>query len=406
MPVETTFWRNLRDFPRVLSLAGLSGGFLVVLVGYTGPLLIVLEAARAGGLSQAETASWVWACTIGNGLLTVLMSLWYRQPITSPWSTAGAALLVTSLAVYPLPQAIGAYMLSAIAVALLGCSGLFGRAMALIPQPIVLGMLAGILLRFGIGVFSTLPTRPVMVISMIVAFYLMRAWGFRAPTLGVLLIGLVIAALADDLQAIDLTLTLTRPHLTVPEFSLDATFGLAMPLFILAVTSQYATGQAVLRSHNYQPPTNGILIITGIASLLLAPFGGHGQTLGALTAAFVMNPDIDPDLSKRYSAAVVSGLLYIAFGLFGATVVALFAAFPAALVATVAGLALSSVIASSLTGAMAAPQHREAALVAFLCTAANFTLWSIGAPFWGLLGGLLVWAIQEKASKPKQASLK
>jgi benzoate membrane transport protein len=234
----------------------------------------------------------------------------------------------------------------------------------------------------------------------------MRAWGFRAPTLGVLLIGLVIAALADDLQAIDLTLTLTRPHLTVPEFSLDATFGLAMPLFILAVTSQYATGQAVLRSHNYQPPTNGILIITGIASLLLAPFGGHGQTLGALTAAFVMNPDIDPDLSKRYSAAVVSGLLYIAFGLFGATVVALFAAFPAALVATVAGLALSSVIASSLTGAMAAPQHREAALVAFLCTAANFTLWSIGAPFWGLLGGLLVWAIQEKASKPKQASLK
>lgn len=398
MQPQMTFWRNLRDLPHALTLSGFVAGFLVVLVGYTGPLLIVIQAAEAGGLTQAQTSSWVWAIAVGNGLLTSLLSLLYRQPITSPWSTAGAALLVTSISAYTLPEVIGAFILSNLAIAILGVSGLFGRAMALIPQPIVLGMLAGILLKFGVGVFAALPERPLMVVMMILTFFLLRRAAFRAPTLGVLIVGLVIAALRGELHINGVEVGLTLPVLTLPVFSVSTVFSLALPLFVLAITSQYATGQAVLQTFGYRAPINGILTITGLASMVLALFGGHGQTLGALTAAMITTPEVQPDITKRYSAAVSSGVWYVIFGLFGATIVSLFAAFPASLVATVAGLALSGAIASSLVGALAEPDTRDAALVAFLCTAADFSLFGIGSPFWGLVAGVAVFIVLRRPS--------
>ncbi|MCU0514873.1 MAG: benzoate/H(+) symporter BenE family transporter [Anaerolineae bacterium] len=389
-PPQPAFWRNLRDLPQALSLSAVVAGFLVVLVGYTGPLLILLQAARAGGLTDAQTASWLWAATVGNGITTMLLSLRYRQPLTAPWSTAGVALLVTSLAQYTLPQAVGAYLLCALAVMLLGASGLFGRVMALIPQPVVQGMLAGILLRFGIGLFTTLPERPLMVIAMIGVFFGLKRLQFRAPTLGALIIGVVLAAAGGEIHLDQVALTLTVPQITLPEFTPDAALSLALPLVLLALSSQYAPGQAVLLAAGYRAPINGILVITGGASLVWGLFGGHGVTLGALLAALVTGPDAHPDPDRRYAAAWASGAWYVLFGLFGATVMSLFAGFPAALVAAVAGLALSGTITGALTGALAVPEGREGATVAFLCAAANFTLLGIGAPFWGLVAGIAV----------------
>jgi benzoate membrane transport protein len=376
--------------PGAFNVAGLVAGFIVVLVGYTGPLLIVLQAASNAGLTQAETSSWVWAIAIGNGVTTIIMSLWYRQPLTAPWSTAGAALLVTSLALLPYNQAIGAYILAGLGIVLLGISGLFGRAMSLVPPQVVQGMLAGILLRFGIGVFTNLPGSPVMVIAMVATFFLAKRFAFRAPGLVTLVVGVVIALISGDLHFGGVTLGLTVPHFTAPVFTPEAALSLAFPLMVLALTSQYATGQAVLRSSGYEAPINGILVFTGAATMILAPFGNHGTTLGALTAAMVTNADVQPDHSKRYAAAVTAGLWYVLFGLFGATIVTLFAGFPAELVAAVAGLALLGAIGSSLAGAMNDPDGRDSGLVAFLCTAGEFSLLGIGAPFWGLVAGVLV----------------
>jgi len=335
-------------------------------------------------------SAWVWAIAVGNGALTVLMSLYYRMPLTAPWSTAGAAILVTALSTYSLPQAVGAYMVSALALALLGVSGLFGRLMSLIPQPIVLGMLAGILLRFGLAIFDALPAAPLLVVAMVATFFILRRADFRAPTLGVLLVGMGVAAAQGELKLSGIEVALTRPVFTAPVFSLDAALGLALPLCVLAMTSQYATGQALLRNYQYEAPINGVLVWTGLGSFLLAPFGGHGQTLGALTAAIVTNPDVQPDPTRRYAAAVAGGLWYILFGLFGATIVSLFAGFPSPLVATIAGLALTGAISSSLHGALSFEKTREAALIAFLCTAAEFSLLGVGSAFWGLLAGVLV----------------
>lgn len=385
---QVTFWRNLRDLPTAITLQSIAAGFLVVVVGYTGPLLIVIQAAQQNALPPAQTASWIWAVTIGYGTTSIVMSLWYRQPLTAPWSTAGAALLVTSLAEFTLPQAVGAYVLAALAHVLLGMSGLFERVIRLVPPPIFLGMLAGILLRFGLGLFTILPERPVMVLAMIAVFVLLRRIHFRAPTLGALIVGVLIAAGNGDIRFASLEVQLTQPVVTMPEFTLNAALSLALPLFLLSLTSQYAPGVGVLQSSGYRAPINGILIIIGAASMFLALFGGHGQSLGALTAAMLTNPEAHPDPTRRYAASVAMGAWYILFGLFGATVLGLFAAFPAALVASVAGLALSGTIATSLANGLNVAEGRDAAIITFLCAGANFTLLGIGAPFWALVIGM------------------
>jgi len=393
MNPNVNFWHNLRDLPGAMSLSAVAAGFITALVGYTGPMLIVLQAAQAGNLTSEQTSSWVWAVAVGAGLTSILLSLYYRQPLFAPWQTAGAALLVTSLAQYTLPQAVGAYILAALATILLGASGWFGRVMALIPQPVVQGMLAGILLRFGIGLFAAVPDEPAMVTMMLVVFYILRRQKFRAPVLGALVVGIVLAIMEGHLSLAGFSVALTVPQFTAPRFTLQAAINLALPLFILAITSQYAPGQVVLRTSGYTAPINGILVFTGLTSVIFAPFGSHGLTLGALTAAMLTNPEAHPDPDKRYSAAVANGLWYVLFGLFGTTVVSMFAGFPAALVAGVAGLALSGTISTALASGLANPEEREGALASFLCAASGVTLLGIGAPFWALVVGIGVNAL-------------
>lgn len=395
-PTLANLIRNIRDLPQATTLSGVTAGFVMVLINYTGPLLIVLQAAAAANLDAAQTASWLWAVVVGNGIGTIVMSLLFRQPLTSPFSTAGVALLVTSIGRFPFSEAVGAFIVCALAIVLLGMTGLFGRIMRLIPQPVILAVLAGVLLRFGLGIFNAIddaPGNPLMIVAMVAAFFLLKRVKFRAPTLGAMVIGIGIAAANGQLNFSDVSLALTQPMITWPTFSLNAILSLSLPLFALAISSQYAPGQAVLRANNYDAPINGILVITGGLSSVLALFGGHGNVLGALTAAIVVSPDAQPDADKRYASAVASGAWHVVLGLFGTTVVGIFSTFPAVFVSTIAGLSLSSIIASSLGGAMERPEYRDAAIVAFLCTAGDFSLLGIGAPFWGLVAGVATHAL-------------
>jgi benzoate membrane transport protein len=384
---------TIRDFPRALTASGLLSGLLVIIIGSAASLVIVFDAANKGGLSAEQTSSWVLAITIGSGLASIAMSLWYRQPVIAAWSTPGVALLVTSLAGYDYSEAIGAYILSAIAITLIGLSGLFGWIMARVPQPVVMGMLAGVLLRFGLGLFDAIPESPVLVISMIIVYFLLRRISFRAPTVIALLVGLVIAALSGTIRPEPLALSLAQPLWTSPTFSVSGLLGLALPLTALALTSQNAPGLAVLRNAGYTLRIDGALVITGILSLLTAPFGGHGLTLAAITAALVTGPEAHPDPDKRYSAGVATGFWYLVVGVFGATLVSVFTILPHALIAATAGLGLAGAIMSSLSAAMHEPDLRDGGLIALLCTAANFSLFGIGAPFWGLVFGILTHAL-------------
>lgn len=386
--------KNVRDIPSSTTLSALLQGFFVVLVGYTGPLLVVIQAGKAGGLSDAQISSWVWGVVIGNGILGILMSLAFRVPLAAPYSTAGAALLGVSMMNFPFQEVVGSYIVVGLAVFLLGLSGLFGRLVALIPQPVAMGMLAGVLLRFGLDLFKGLPVSPLVITAMLVVFYVLKRVGFKVPMLGALILGVLVSLGLGEFQFQTVALGLTQPVFIMPTFSLGAILTLALPLFVVALSSQYIPGQAILKFYGYDnAPIDRILMLTGLGSALVAFVGAHGMTLSAYTAAFIVSPDAHPDPNKRYVAGVYAGLWHVVTGIFGATIVALFGAFPSALVAGISGLALLGTIQSSLHGALEEAESRDAALVAFLCTAANFSLFGVGAPFWGLLAGVAVYFI-------------
>ncbi len=380
--------RNLRDLPRSLALSSVVAGLVAMLVGFSGPILIVVQAAEAAHLTREQSSSWLWAVTVGCGLTALLLSLWYRHPVLIAWPTASAALLVTSLPHYNFSDAIGAYLVANLAITLLGLSGLFGRVMALIPRSIIAGMLGGVLLKFGLNLFKSAGDAPWLVVVMVATYLLLRRLKFRAPSIGTLAMGLAFAALTGQLQLAGFRPELTIPQITWPTFSLGALLGLALPLFVLANASQNAPGIAVLRSFGYDTPADGPITLAGVISMLTAPFGSHGLALAAITAAICVSPDAHPDKDKRYSAGVAYGLWYMLFGSFAATAITLFAGFPKPLVAAVAGLALTGAIITALTNAMAEPSEREGALLAFLFTASEVAIFGIGAPFWGLLLGV------------------
>ncbi|WP_429099478.1 benzoate/H(+) symporter BenE family transporter [Aeromonas veronii] len=376
------------------ALPHLVAGFIAVMVGYTSSVILIIQAATAAGADTAQVASWLWTLGIGMGVSCIGLSLYYRMPVLTAWSTPGAALLITTLGNFTLAEAIGAFVTSSLLITLCGISGWFDRLMKHIPAPLAAAMLAGVLLRFGLDLFKVAPQDPLLLGTLLLAFLLGRHLWPRYTMVLVLGVGMLICSVRGDLQLGTLHWQLASPVWTWPVFSLDALFGIALPLFIVTMTSQNMPGIAILRAHGYQPATSSLISWTGLTGLLLAPFGGYAFNLAAITAAICMGKEIDPDTKRRWPAAVSAGCFYLVTGCFGATVAALFSAFPAALVTCIAGLALLGTIGSSLHSALQEDEAREAALLTFIITASGISLLGIAAACWGLLIGLAIYQFQ------------
>lgn len=372
-----------------LKISHISAGFIAVLVGYTSSVAIVFQAASAAGATTAQLSSWMWALGIGMGLTCIGLSLAYRTPILTAWSTPGAALLATSLTGLSMNEAIGVFLFSSGLITLCGITGWFEKVMRYMPHNLAAAMLAGILLKFGMDLFGAMQSRLLLVALMFGTFILARKFLPRYSVPLSLLVGIVGASLQSPLHLDQLDWTPAQPLLMWPEFSLSALIGVGVPLFVVTMTSQNVPGLAVLRANGYQTPASPMISWTGLTGLILAPMGGFSFNLAAITAAICMSPDADPDASQRYKASIWAGSFYLLTGIFGATVVGLFAAFPYELVAAIAGLALLGTLGNSLVDALQASAGREAALVTFLATASGMSLMGIGSAFWGLvLGGL------------------
>lgn len=343
----------------------------------------MFQAARVAGLSPELTASWVWSVSIGVGVTGLVLSWRYREPIITAWSTPAAAFLVTALATTPYAEAIGAYIISAAAFVLLGLSGYFERVIRLIPPGIASGLLAGILLQFGIGAFGGASVDPVLVGLLIVAYVVLKRFSARYAVVGILVIGLAFLLMQDRVDLSGLQLKLATPIFTMPEFSMNAILSIALPLFLITLTGQYMPGMLVLRNDGFKTSANPIVTVTGLGSLLMAPFGSHAFNVAAITAAIATGREAHEDPSKRWIAGVAAGTFYVLIGVFGVTLAAVFMAFPTTFITTLAGLALLGTIGSSLAGAMAEPASREAALITFLASAANINMLGIGGAFWG-----------------------
>jgi benzoate membrane transport protein len=376
---------------RDLSLSTGVAGCVAVLVGFTSSAAIVFSAAQALGATPAQTVSWIWALGLGMGITSLGLSLWYRLPVLTAWSTPGAAVLAVTQGV-SLPEATGAFMVCALLIMLAGYSGWFERLMSHIPLALASALLAGVLARFALDAVGAVVQAPVLVIAMTVAYVLGRRGWPRWSVPVVLLVGMAVAALQGQLNVSSVAWTWAMPVWVSPAWSWTAMVSVALPLFVVTMASQNLPGVAAQRASGFDIPVSPVVGATGLASFLLAPFGGYALNLAAITAAICMGKEAHPDPSRRYTASAAAGVLYIALGLAGGTIVSLMAAFPQALVLAVAGLALLGTMAAGLAVAVKDEQHRDAAVLTFLVTLSGVTVAGVGSAFWGVVvGGLAQW---------------
>lgn len=368
-------------------------GVLSVIVNYGGTFILVFQAAKVAGLGPEQTASWVWSVSIGVGLTGIYLSWRHREPVITAWSTPAAAFLVTALSTTSYAEAVGAYLLSAAAFVVLGLSGCFERVIRLIPSGVASGLLAGILLQFGVGAFGGATVDPLLVGFLIVAYVALKRVTARYAVVGILVLGLAVLLGQGRLDLSGLRLELAAPVFTMPEFSLNGLLSVALPLFLITLTGQYMPGMLVLRNDGFKTSANPIVAVTGLGSLLMAPFGSHAFNVAAITAAICTGPEAHADPAKRWVAGIAAGVFYVLVGVFGVTLAAVFMAFPATFITTLAGLALLGAIGGSLANAMADVKSREAALITFLAASAKISLFGIGGAFWGLVIGLGAYAV-------------
>lgn len=383
-------------FFRDLSVSALVAGFVTVLVGLTSSIAVVFQAAQSFGATPAQLSSWVWALGMGVGLCCWLPSMWWRKPVVVAWSTPGAAVLATAGATgaFTMNEAIGAFVLSAALITLVGLTGWFERLMNRIPIAIASALLAGVLTRFGLDAFAAAQTNTWLVVAMLVVYLVGRRWVPRYAVMLTLAVGIVVALAQGKIQWAAVQPGLTFPVFTMPAFSLQAAISLALPLFVVTMASQNLPGVAVIRGTGYDLPISKLISITGLATLVLAPFGGYAINLAAITAAICMGPEAHPDKARRYAAAVVCGVIYVLIGCFGVVIAGLLTAFPHELVVAIAGIALLGTIGNGLFMAVQSEQYREAALITFLVTVSGVTIAGVGSAFWGVVAGSLALFVQ------------
>jgi benzoate membrane transport protein len=384
----------MRRFIEDLSLPAVVAGFVAVLVGFTSSVVIVFAAAQALGATPAQTTSWMWALGVGMGLTSIALSLATRQPVLTAWSTPGAALIAGTSGV-AMGDAVGAFVACGLLIVLAGLTRAFERVMDRIPQAIAAALLAGVLARFAIDAAGATASAPLLVIAMALAFLAGRRWWPRWSVPGVLVVGLVIAALQGRMQWQTVAWSAAVPVWTAPQWSWAAFVGVALPLFVVTMASQNLPGVAAQRAAGYATPVSASITATGAATVLLAPFGGYAFNLAAITAAIAMSPEAHADAAKRYTAAVMAGVFYVAIGLAGGAVVGLLQAFPRELVLAVAGLALLGTIAGGLATALRDETHRDAAILTFIVTLSGVTLLGIGSAFWGVVAGAAALVVQQ-----------
>ncbi|CAN5505105.1 benzoate/H(+) symporter BenE family transporter [soil metagenome] len=387
---------------RIVSLLpAVTAGSIAVLVGFTSSIAIVLQAAAMLGATAEQTSSMIAAVCFGTGVTSIAYSWFYKKPVLTAFSTTGAALLAASASTHSFNETIGAFAACGVLILISGVTGWFEKVLNRVPTALASAMLAGVLLRFGLDVFGCLKTQPIVVSSMLVVYIAMKNRVPRFTVLAVLAAGLAASAALGLIHLDSFHLQISTPVFTMPTLSISALIGVAIPLFIVTMASQNLPGIAVMRACGYQAPISSVISGTGLATVLLAPFGAFGINFAAITAAIVMGPEAHEDAHKRYAGAIAAGILYLFVAIFAATITLFFQALPREFVLSLAGIALFSTIANSLSLGVKDESSRDAAILTFLVTASGLTLQGVGSAFWGLVAGGLMLFFVAKPTAPR-----
>jgi benzoate membrane transport protein len=365
-----------------------SQALVAAVVGFSSTLALIIAAAAALGASQAQTASMVTALCLAMTVESLWLSWRTRMPVITAWSTPGAALIGASTG-FTMEEAVGAFVLVGLMLVATGLYRPLTRFISRIPASVASGMLAGIVVTFAINAARSAAVDPVLILPLVAAFFVIRLFNPALSVLSVLVGGVVLAVALGRVGALP-ALEMSTLVLTMPSFSLTSVIGLALPLYLVTMASQNLSGLAVLKAAGYEPPAGPLIAVTGLVSLLSAPFNALTTNLAAISAAICTGPDVHPDPAERWKTGPFYALAYLVFALFGASLVAVFAVLPASLIMLVAGLGLLGALANALAIAMREEGERMPAIVTFAVTASGVTALGIGAAFWGLLAGLAV----------------
>jgi benzoate membrane transport protein len=390
LPGPRRLWEDVGALYAVNGLIGL-------IFAATGPVAVILAVGTGGGLSPEELASWVFGVFFLNGILTVVACWLYRQPLAFFWTIPGTVLVGPALGHLGFAEVVGAFFVTGLLMLVLGLTGWVRRAMDSIPMPIVMGMVAGVFLRFGTGLVNAVGADAAVAAPMVLVFLLLSArasLGKRLPPIiGALVVGVVAVAVSGRFHPRPGAMQwIAPPVLQVPQWSVQAMVELVVPLAITVLVVQNGQGVAVLRSAGHNAPVNAITVACGAWSILAAGVGAVSTCLTGPTNALLA---ASGERERHYVAGICCGLLAIVFGLFAPAFTTVMLAAPGAFIAALAGLAMLRVLQAAFVTAFAG-RFTLGALVTFVVTVADVTVLNVGAAFWGLVAGLVVSLLLER----------
>ena len=388
---------GLKDFPKSLNPKTITAGVVAAIFGCTGPALLVIKAATDGGLTEVQTISWLFSIYFFGGLISILLALKYKMPINGAFSIPAAAMMIAVIQEFSIYEAAGAYLISGIIVMLLGFSGIIGKIMRWVPLPIVMAMIAGAMIKFGIGIITKSVAAPVLGIAALLGFFVLPKFIKRLPpVLGAIILGVIAAAVTKQLNCEGASFVFVGPELITPKFTVGAIVSIALPLSVLVIGAENAQATGVLISQKYKPPINTMTIISGIGGILTSMFGGHNANIAGPMTAICSSEEAGEDKEKRYAASVLNGIVFGLFGVFASLALAFVKGLPGALVGIVAGLAMINVLYGAFHIGFGTNKFRLGAFFALCIALSGMTLFKISSPFWALVGGVVISFLVER----------
>ncbi len=394
---QSIFSSSVKDLRHNLNVNTISAGLVAAIFGCTGPALIIIGGATAGGLTYVQTLSWIFAVYFFSGLLGIFLALKYRQPISGAHSIAGAVLVAGSLTHFTINEAIGAYIVANIIVILLGATGLIDKAMKWIPTPIVMGMIVGVMIRFTTDMISAVTISPLLAGSAILVFLLSSRYLKKVPpVLSALIVAVILAVVTGAFSVQNVQSEFVLPQMIMPTFSLDAIISIGIPLALLIIATENAQASGVLMAQGYKPPNSAMAVNGSAVGLIASLFGAHAINIAGPMTAICSAKEVGKK-EGRYAASVANGFFFSVFGIFAAFVVPFVIAMPSVIVTVIAGLAMLGVLINSLKTAFSDTKFQMGAFFALTIGMSGINFFNIGAPLWAILGSLLVSFLVEKS---------
>ena len=384
------FKSNLKDLRGNLNINTVSAGLVASIFGCTGPALIIIGAATTGALTYGETISWLFAVYFFSGILGMILTLKFRQPISGAHSIAGAVLVAGALTHFSINEAIGAYLVAHLLVIILGFTGLIDKVMKWIPVPIVMGMIVGVMIRFATEMITSVTISPLLAGTSILVFLLSSKFLKKVPpVLTTLVVAVVLAFLTNQFQFQSAGDLFVLPQIIMPIFSLDAIISIGIPLALLIIGTENAQASGVLLAQGYKPPNSSMAIYGSTIGLIASFFGAHAINIAGPMTAICSGKEVGPKES-RYAASFANGVFFSIFGLFASLVVPFVVAMPGVIVTVIAGLAMLGVLINSLKAAFSANKFQMGAFFALIIGMSGVSFFNISAPLWAIVGSLLV----------------